>query len=258
MERKPVRGLVAAALAVAVAVGGTAAPAHATDGTAPVQRVGTMAIQLLNMFGADGELTPEEIAQLVTDVIGAVDDAESVVLAHMDALAAAPWLGAARAHIVEFNDIEVFEEDTLQDWAMAVTHDADVAAGVFNAMTDRKARNDLGFAIHTLYPIALTARVKAGFGTTSLTQHYREALQAIVEQLKPTCTSAPGELDPHPSIYQVVHTCTAPDGRRLVFQDYQYFGEWREGPYTAESLLTAAGADTSWAVARAVLQVIGN
>jgi hypothetical protein len=258
MGGKPVRGLVAAALAVAVAVWGTATPAHATDGVVPVQRVGSTVIQLLNLFGDDGELSPEEIAQLVTDAISAVDDAESVVLAHMDALAAAPWLGTARAHVVEFNDVAVFEEETLEDWAMAVTHDAEVAASVFNAMTDPKSRDDLGFAIHTLYPMALTARVKAGFGTTTLMGHYREALRSIVEKIKPTCTSAPGELDPHPSIYQVVHTCTAPDGRRVVFQDYQYFGEWREGPYTSESLLNAAGAGTSWAVARAVLQVIGD
>ncbi|MEV0609569.1 hypothetical protein AB0I61_24690 [Polymorphospora rubra] len=257
MGRKPIRGLAAAALAVTMAVSGAATPAHAADGTVPVQRVGVTVLQLMNMF-SDGGFTPEEIAQLVTDAIGAVDDAESVVLTHMDALAAAPWLGAARAHIVEFHDIEIFEEETLWDWAMAVSHDAEVAAAVFNAMTDRKARNDLGYAIHTLYPIALTARVKAGFGTTTLMRHYRDALQSIVEEIKPTCTSAPGELDPHPSIYQVVHTCTAPDGRQVVFQDYQYFGEWRDGPYTPESLLNAAGAGTSWAVARTVLQLMDN
>ncbi|BCB76833.1 hypothetical protein GCM10022251_49090 [Phytohabitans flavus] len=252
------RKLVAAALAVVVAVLGTATPAHATDGTVPVQRVGTTVIQLLKLFSDDGALTPEEIAQLVTEAIGAVDGAESVVLAHMDALASAPWLGAARAHIVEFNDIQIFERTTLRNWTMAVTQDAEVAASVFNAMTDRKSRNDLGFAISTLYPIALAARTKAGFGTTTLMSHYRDALQSIVEQIKPTCTPSPGDLDPHPSIYQVVHTCTAPDGRQLVFQDYQYFGHWREGPYTEESLLEAAGAGTSWAVARAVLRSMDN
>ncbi|MBQ1047037.1 hypothetical protein KBX50_00895 [Micromonospora sp. C51] len=258
MGRQPVRTLVAAALAVALAVSGTATPAHAADGTVPVQKVGTTVIQLLNLF-SDGGLSPEEIAQLVTDTILAVDDAESVVLTHMDALAAAPWLGAARAHVVEFNDIEIFEEETLWDWAMAVTHDADVAASVFNAMTDRKSRNDLGYAIHTLYPMALTARVKAGFGTTTLMRHYREALESIVENLKPVCAPpAQGDLDPHPSIYHVVHVCTAPDGRRLEFRDYEYFGDWVEGPYSPESLLEAAGAGTSWAVARAVLQTMDN
>jgi hypothetical protein len=76
--------------------------------------------------------------------------------------------------------------------------------------------------------------------------------------LAPSCTSAPGELDPHPSIHQVVHTCTAPDGRRLVFQDYQVDGVWREGPYTAESLRTEAGRNTSWSIAREVLTTMGN
>jgi hypothetical protein len=234
-----------------------AAPARATDGTAPIKKVGKTVLQLLTLF-SDGGLSPEEIAELVTQVVGAVDEAESAVISHMDAVGSAPWLGAAKHHIVEFNDIEVFEEEVLWEWAMDVTGDAETAASVFNALSDRKTADDLGYAIHTLYPIALTARTKAGFTTTVLMDHYRQALTSIVNKLAPTCTSAPGELDPHPSIYQVVYDCTTPDGRRVILQDYQVNGVWQEGPYTPESLRTEVGKDTSWAVAREVLQTMGN
>jgi hypothetical protein len=256
MRSRLLRGLAAAALALAVVLPGTAQPAQATDGTDAVKRVGQITLNVLPQLSSGG-LSPAQIAQLVRQVIDAVNQAEPAVIAHMDSLAAAPWLGQARHHILEFDDIEVFEEEVLWDWAQDVTGDAETAASVFNAVSNPKTADDLGYAIHTLYPIALTARAKAGFGTATLKVHYREALTSIVDKLKPRCTSRPGELDPHPSYYEVIHDCLTPNGSRVILRDYQANGVWIEGPYDAEALLTEAGKDTSWAVARAMLQLIG-
>ncbi|WP_213450639.1 hypothetical protein [Rhizomonospora bruguierae] len=257
MRVRPLRGLAACALALSVALLGAPAPARADDGTVSVQKVGDTVLRLLRLY-SDGGLSPDEIAELVSQVIGAVRGAQSEVITHMDAIAAAPWLGAARHHILEFQDIEVFENPALWNWTQAVSGDADTAFSVFEAVSDRKTANNLGYAIHTLYPIALTARTKAGFGTTQMKENYRQALTAIVNKLMPVCTSSPGELDSHPLIYQVVHDCRTPDGRRVILQDYKVGGDWVEGPYTAESLLDEAGKNTSWAVAKAVLQTMAQ
>jgi hypothetical protein len=253
-------GLVAAALAVPITAAGPARPAQAAETCdygfiCDVNDFGQMALTLAQL-GGTGQLTPAQIMEAALQIIGVVSSVEGEIILHLDAIAAAQWVGAARWHVLEFQDVAVFDEETLEDWAQSVTGAATQATSAFNAVSDRKIANDIGVAMHALYPIALTARTRAGFGTTTLRTYYRQAMEAIVRKLEPRCTPSPGDLDPHPSVYLVEHRCTTPDGRSILLRDYQYFGEWREGPYTEESLRLEAGKNTSWDGARMILQAM--
>ena len=262
MRIRLLSGLLAAALAVPIGVVGLAQPAQANaycgDGfICHIRDLGEMAL-VMSAVSAERPLTPDELLQMTLDITGAVDSAEAEIITHLDELAAYPWMAEAVHAVLEFDDIERFSEDTLQDWTIDVTGFALQATGAFKTVWSRKTANDLGIAMHTLYPIALTARVHAGFGTAGLRTQYREAMQAILTKLEPRCAAVGGDLDPHPSVYLVEHHCDAPDGRLVILRDYQVNGEWREGPYTAEQLKLEAGRGTSWDGARMILQAMGQ
>ncbi|MFY1672871.1 hypothetical protein ACN27G_23400 [Plantactinospora sp. WMMB334] len=246
------RGITAGLLAVVVLLPAAITPARATVGVDSIKRIGVKAFSLF-LQARDGDLTEQQIFEALQEFVTVVGEAEDAIMAHLDALASAPWVGAAEHAILEVPTLPVLTEDTLQDYALEVALHARQARRVFDAVDSEVEADHLGFAIYSLYSVGLEARVAAGIGTSTYMPNYREAMQAIVDRLKPRCTSREGELDYHPSIYHVVHECSTPHGLR-TFQDYQVDGEWREGPWTRPALEAAAGAGTSWELAKDQLQ----
>lgn len=251
MRARLLRGFAAAALTVVVALPGAATPAEATSPDT-IKRVGDLAFSLF-LSSRSGDLTEQQLVQALQEFVGAVGAAESAILSHLDAVAAAEWVGAAEHAILEVPSLPNLTEDTLQEFALQVALHARQAKAVFEAVESDAEADHLGFAIYTLFAVGLEARVAAGIGMTTYLPSYRAAMEAIINRLEPRCTSREGDMDYHPSIYHVVHTCTTPNGPR-TFQDYQVNGEWQQGPWTAETLKAAAGATTSWALARDTLR----
>ncbi|TCB97189.1 hypothetical protein E0H26_13010 [Micromonospora zingiberis] len=250
-----IRGVAVAALAVVVTLPGAATPARAA-GVDAIKKVGEVAFGLL-LQSRQGELTEQQIIQALQQFVGVVRDAESEIISHLDAVAAAPWVGAAQHAILEVPSLPLLAEDPLQDYALQVALHARQAKSVFDAVEFGPEADHLGFAVASLYAVGLQARIAAGLGTTTYLPNYRTAMEAIVNRLEPQCSSREGDMDYHPSIYHVVHTCRTPYGDR-TFQDYQVNGHWQEGPWTEATLKAAAGAATSWVVAKDVLQRMNN
>ncbi|GAA3760158.1 hypothetical protein GCM10022225_52110 [Plantactinospora mayteni] len=238
-------------LAVVVALPGTATPVRAT-GADSIKKVGEIAFNLF-LEARSGNLTEQQIIQALQQFVAVVGEAQNEILTHLDAVAAAPWVGAAQHAILEIPSLPHLGEDPLQDYALEVALHARQAKSVFNAVQSDSEADHLGFAIYSLYAVGLEARVAAGIGTSTYLPDYRAAMQAIVNRLEPRCVPSEGDMDWHPSIYHVVYTCSTPRGPR-TFQDYQVDGDWREGPWTEATLKTAAGAGTSWVLARDTLQ----
>ncbi|MEQ4303784.1 hypothetical protein ABNF97_20790 [Plantactinospora sp. B6F1] len=217
-----------------------------------IKKLGDIAFHLF-LEARGGNLTEQQIIQALQQFVTAVSEAENAIMTHLDAVAAAPWVGAARHAILEVPTLPELGEDPLQDYALEVALHARQARSVFAAVSSDAEADHLGFAISSLYAVGLQARVAAGLPTTTYLPDYRAAMQAIVNRLEPSCVPSEGDMDWHPSIYHVVYTCSTPHGRR-TFQDYQVDGWWREGPWTEPALKNAAGAGTSWVVARDTLQ----
>ncbi|WP_422773532.1 hypothetical protein ACN28C_11825 [Plantactinospora sp. WMMC1484] len=246
------RGITAAVLAVMVAVPAAVTPAQATVGVDAIKKIGVKAFSLF-LQARDGDLTEQQLFEALQEFVAVVGEAEDAIMAHLDALASAPWVGAAEHAILEVPTLPVLTEDTLQDYALEVALHARQARRVFDAVDSEVEADHLGFAIYSLYSVGLEARVAAGIGTSTYMPNYREAMQAIVDRLRPRCVPSEGDMDWHPSIYHVVWTCSTPHGNR-VYQDRQEFGEWKEGPWTQPALEAAAGAGTSWELATDQLQ----
>ncbi|MGI5148695.1 hypothetical protein ACQEVC_20330 [Plantactinospora sp. CA-294935] len=252
MRARLLRGIAAAALAVVVALPGTATPAQATVGVDAIKKVGRIAFSLF-LDARAGDLTEQQLFQALQEFVGVVGEAEDAILSHLDAVAAAPWVGAAEHAILEVPSLPLLTEDALQDYALEVALHARQAKSVFDAVESPVEADHLGFAIYSLYSVGLEARIAAGLGTATYLPNYRAAMQAIVDRLKPRCVPREGDMDWHPSIYHVVYECATPHGPR-TFQDYQVNGDWQEGPWTAATLEAAAGAGTSWELAKDALQ----
>lgn len=250
------RGAAVAALAVVAALPG-ATPAQAV-GFDQVKRMGDEALNLY-MAHRRGELTDEQLYAAVRQFVDVVGEAEDAIIAHMDAVAAAQWVGAAQHAIQEVPSLPDLTEDNSEEFALEISLYARQAKATFDEVSSAAVADRLGFAIAALYAVALEARVWGNLNTTTtFMPNYRAAMEAIVQRLEPRCTGPrEGDMDYHPSIYHMVYECTTPNGI-VTLQDYQVDGVWREGPYTPETLKTTAGARTSWAIARDVLRRMDN
>lgn len=256
MRARMLRKVAAAAVALVVVLPGTAQPAQANpDGPNPslIEFV-NLALDLAGRLAGGGGLSPEAIVALTQNVINALNNAESAVLTHIDAIAAADLRGAARHHLLEFDDINNFEEETLEDWAQSVTGAASLANEYLSTVDGRPAVDDIGYAAIALYSLALVARAKAGFGTTRLRQDYQTALLKIVNRLAPSCRYHQPEPNAVPMIRW--YTCDVYGNHTATQVEQYYLGEWQRGPIDPAAVEAASYANTSRRVALEVLSTL--
>ncbi|WP_422772038.1 hypothetical protein ACN28C_02735 [Plantactinospora sp. WMMC1484] len=249
MKARLLRGFAAAALTLTLVLSGAAQPAHATDPDGPNDSLIDMvdfALSLLSRVG-DGGVSPAELAAMTQDVINALNEAESAVIAHLDAIAVADIRDDATAAVIEFDDINNFAEETLEDWAQEVTHDAIRASTYLDALSGKGAIDDVGYAVVTLYPIALVARARAGFGTANLRTNYRAALQKLIDKLAPSCHYHHPEPNAVPLIR--AYTCTVYGNHTATQLEQYWLGEWQLGPIDPAAVEAASYANTSRRVA---------
>ncbi|GAA3738266.1 hypothetical protein GCM10022225_21530 [Plantactinospora mayteni] len=260
MKFPPLRGLAAAVLTVTLVLSGPAAPAQAAQARANPDGTNTsllemldFALDLLGQVG-DGDISPEDLAAMTQNVINALNQAESGVIAHLDAIAVANIRDDATAAVIEFEDINNFAEETLEDWAQEVSGDAVRAAAYLDAVSAGKAVDDVGYAVVTLFPIALVARARAGFGTTNLRNQYRAALQKIADKLAPSCHYYYPEPNAVPLIR--AYTCTVYGNHTATQLEQYWLGEWQLGPIDPAAVQAASYANTSRRVAVESLRLL--
>jgi len=254
MKVRLLRGIAAVALTITVVLSGSVPPAQASsdpDGpnTSLIDMI-DLALSLVGRAGSGG-VTPEALVAMTQDVINALNQAESAVITHIDAIAAAEVRGDAQHAVIEFDDINSFADETLEDWAIDVTGAATRAAAYLGAVSDPRAVDDIGYAVVTLYPIALVARARAGFGTTKLMADYRIALQKIVDKLAPSCRYHFPEPNAVPTIR--AYTCTVYGQHSMTQLEQNWFGVWQLGPIDPAAVEFGSYANTSRRVAIEVL-----
>lgn len=185
MKRRagPLRLIVAAVLAVAVMLPATARPASAD------QDYGRITIDLLRSLldkGGDGRLTPDEVASLVLEAIGAITDVQVDLLARLDAQAVADLRAKTATATTSVNYLRY--PHTAATYLGIVNPAAHQAKEYLGVVGSDAAKDAVGRAMITLYSALLVAEAKTGvLNPNTRYADYRGALEELRRQLEPVC-----------------------------------------------------------------------
>lgn len=199
--RGVLRSFAAVGLAVAVAAAGLVGPAEAaapkaeTQAQTQVQAAAfgfdwvslvVAVVGALSSGGGGGGGSALDAA--VQQIVAAVDQAKTDIIAHSDAIAAADVQACVRAATIESANIESFPPPVLILWAQSATSCAEQAAAYLNALVSPQAVDNVGFLVGPIFSIVFAARAKAGLvnGTDLLLQDEIHAYEAVVAKLTPT------------------------------------------------------------------------
>ncbi|RSM46787.1 hypothetical protein DMB66_49170 [Actinoplanes sp. ATCC 53533] len=240
------RFLVLLLLAAGVTLPAGARPARAAVDPATIIAVVEAGVKLLG-FLKDLRAGNKSIDQAKAEIINAVNASKTALLAHADALAAAPAKACTRAAVIEVGDMDRLELSALQTWAQSVTSCATQIDSLSDAVTDKAVADQLGFALNIAGPIAILAREKAGLSTGTLAPFLVTANSKVQTKLQPSCTTASNTaLRLRPSR---VTRCTSYDGRIASAKCLAAMTHCTAGTVPLRSARLEASATTSWRVA---------
>jgi hypothetical protein len=254
MKRRLRRGIVASILAITITLPGGARPAQAFDPATILTwiNIATSAYNLVkNILGSGA--SGDQIKAAVQQIQASIESAKTQILSHVDALATAEAQACARHHVIEFADINQFSPDTLQRWAQDATGCAVLIDSLIKVVTDKSQVDQLNLAANVVGPIALAARVRAGFSTAGLTATLRDSNNAAISQLSAVCSSR-NEIGPNYSYVIVVYSCYAYNGS--AEQRQQVYPPTSQPPINQTAVAEAASKNTSRAVSVAVLPTL--
>jgi len=218
----------------------TAQPAQADVGT--VISVINGIYQVYQKFAMAGQLTlPQAVAQIEAQI----QSSQTAIISQIDRVAAANVQACASSAVINFADINAFTPDNLQAYALAATDCVTQADSLLGAVTDKAATDNIGFAMNTVGPLALMARIKAGLTTPALTNVLVAGENTLISALLPACRKV-NDGDPDHPFFD--WTCTAYNGDVGV-----------AAVFVRNSLTLAqdqATANTSRAVAQAALPTL--
>jgi hypothetical protein len=254
MKQRLRRGIVASLLAVTITLPGGARPAQAFD-PATIQTWITIATSAYNLVksilgsGASGD----QIKAAVQQIVASIESAKTEILRHVDALAAAEAQACARHHVIEFADINQFNPDTLQGWAQDATGCAVLIDSLIKVVTDKAQVDLLNLAANAVGPVALAARLRAGFSTAGLTATLRSSNNAALTRLAAACSTR-NEIGPNYSYVIQVYSCYAYNGGAEARR--QVYPPTSQPPIDQAAVANAATRNTSMAVSTAVLPTL--
>lgn len=164
--------LLAGALAVPASAGAASAavrdrasarPADVTAVIAVIQKIYSIYQQYFS--GGSNGIT---LQQATTEIINAINSAQTEIIAQIDLVAAADVQGCANATVIDYADMPALTPTALQTFAMNATSCATEADSLLNTVTDEAAIDKLGFAVNIEGPLAMIARAYAGLTTPGL------------------------------------------------------------------------------------------
>lgn len=143
---------------------------------------------LLGGFNLNGLLS-----QAIAGIIGAIEQSESDILGQIDQLASAQAVACSNDAVLEYPDINNFNPDVLQNWAQSTTSCVTTIESIWSSIpaSNLTVRNELGIALSTVGPIAVTAREKAGLSTAALVSSLISAFTNVRNAFIPYCYYQP-------------------------------------------------------------------
>jgi hypothetical protein len=254
MRQRLRRGIVASLLAITITLPGGARPAQAFDPATILTwiNIATSAYNLVkNIIGSGA--SNDQIKAAVQQIQASIASARDQIISHVDALATADAQACARHHVIEFADIEQFSTDTLQQWAQDATGCAVLIDSLIKVVTDKSQVDLLNLAANAVGPIALAARMRAGFSTAGLTATLRDSNNAALSQLAAACSTR-NEIGPNYSYVIQVYSCYAYNG--FAEARHQVYPATSQPPIDQAAVANQATNNTSRAVSIAVLPTL--
>jgi hypothetical protein len=182
---KVARGVAAALLAVALGATGAPRPAQAVTPATIITVIETAKkIYDVWQFFQDGGKTIEEAT---AEIISAITTSQTAIIAHADALAAAPATACTKSAMIELASSESFTVDTTQRWAQDVTSCVTLIDSLHRTVADKAVADQLGFALSVVGPIALLARARAGYQPGQLVNFLIDTNTVLLDRLAPSC-----------------------------------------------------------------------
>jgi hypothetical protein len=205
----------------------------------------------------DGAITPAEAAQLVQEIVGAVDSNKVDIITYIDTI----WEANVKAKaegvflvVPNLNNTTRTAAQTLAaQWAV---YSKDAEKAMIGVFLDSKA-DSMGFAMNMLYDATIAAFLKAGWPSANVQQSLTAANRALLDRVKPMCTVTPTLPTSWP-VYEATHTCTAANGEQAVFIERKEYDTWVKGPVNLCALREEAAKNSSWLVAKKYLDKVDN
>lgn len=213
---------------------------------------------------ANSANTVEAIRQATAQILAAVTTARNDIISAIESLAVAELSGCANHAVIEFFDIEGMTADNMQKFAQEATGCAVDIVSTMSSIADKGRKDQLGFALNIVAPIALNARDRTGLSTDGLARTLRSGLNHIDAALLPECYAYVPALQepefprPRPGDY-IGWDLYCRDYRGYEVSNSLTFRYPDQGP-TEEHwapLRVGASAQISRAIAIAVLPVLG-
>jgi len=255
MRRMLVRTAAAATLSLSVLLTGTAQPAQAIDPVTTGQVI-TAAVKAYEAWKSN---------QSTGKVLDAINEAKTAIIAHADALAAADAKACTRHAVIEAEDAAHFSPDVLATWAQQVTGCVTLIDSLLNAVADKNAINELGFALGTVGPIALATRRQAGLSTAGVQAILIGSHTRVKTKAAPACHNDRSANFNRVFGWSYIYEwgCAAADGTtdggRVVYGDNNLPGGMLDELAPAVDLPAIeakVGQNTSWKLAQVVLPVL--
>ncbi|MEU5552501.1 hypothetical protein ABZ738_22250 [Micromonospora sp. NPDC047793] len=183
----------------------------------------------LNSGGSSG-LSLEQATQAI---ISEIQTSRNEIVSHMTSIATADVRACAVHHVIEFADIERFNDQILQQWAQDATSCVTRISTLYTSLPANSyaAWNDLGAALGVVGPIALIARTRAGFGTAGLTDLLVQAFQRVAATFPVSCGIVPEGFNysdeqwpTYPIYISTVYTCTSAGFFQIPYAGVSWWG----------------------------------
>lgn len=255
MKRRLFRTITAALLAVGVVVPATAQAANAVVNPVTVVSAISTIYTFYKNFLAGG-LT---LSQAVDQIKAAIAQAQTAIIDEIDLVAAANVQSCAQGAVINYANIDLLTTANLQQFAFDLTNCVTLANSLLPSLTDKAAIDEVGFALQTVAPLALTANAKAGFSTSALRTTIINASNTDISQLFPSCRSitiVERDDQGRPVSTEIQYTCTAYNGDRAMDSQFFYRNQPVSPPVDQVAVQDQATRNTSRAVAQTALTSI--
>ena len=250
-RRRLFQAAAAATLSATVAVTGTPAPAQAVDPGTVVQVI--TAVQKAYELWRSTKTSSDDLAKATAKILGAIADAKTAIITHVDELAAADARACTTQAVIEAADADLFPPATLTAWAQEVTRCVTLIDSLLGAVTDRPTLNTLGFVLNAVGPIALAARARAGLSTAGVATLLVTANNKVVAKSAPNCWFTTTKVGPSWAliVWRDEWGCAASDGTKRAYSADR--GKTAPPPTPdLEPIKIEVGATTSWRLAQDV------
>lgn len=193
MRRRLLSGVLAVCLAAAIGLAGPAKPAKAVAWTVWINVAVAVAGSLFG-GGGGGGVTSAELERAKQEILGAINQSQQEILAHIDGIAAADVRACLRSGTILMPSLDYMDEYTVPVFMQNSLNCATTATAYFDAVADLAAADNIAKLLGEVYSIAMVTFAKMGFDSTYLLDDLIHTYENVLNKVKPACSHSYGTI----------------------------------------------------------------